>query len=297
MQKGDVEMQRISPMGLALLVAIALSGIASAPASAASFCYTAELYEGKPSGNYAASDCTGTAVALQTYVLFETATYIGTGLWCVKTAAGAALLPATNTACNAYSSPVDTGTYTRVEGPAIALEQGRAFPAKVSSSTGLLVFSGSGINLECNSATASGEIESYEDGKATIAATGCQTAFGKCKTGSKAGEIVASVTSKLVSYTNSKEEDKVGLLLAVSQTKITCGGIPLEVKGSVIAALTSQEGKGATSLAFGLNLKEGKQEIEEKEKPLEISVSGGKFEPATLTGELSESFEAEVMAL
>jgi hypothetical protein len=71
----------------------------------------------------------------------------------------------------------------------------------------------------------------------------------------------------------------------------------MEVRGSVIAAMTSTEGEEGKVLRFALVTKSKAQEVPDKENPLELSFEGSKFDAATTSAEFSETFTTQLVAL
>ncbi len=167
---------------------------------------------------------------------------------------------------------------------------GATFTSKAVGST---ILATANNTIICLGATNTGEITSLTEDKATIKFTGCTLAGGNsCETSGapNAKEIVAPVSSKIVSYTNGNDELKAALLLAprtsggANEVVIECDGIKVHVYGSVIGSITPED---PASLSFTAKyaVNSGVQEIAESANSLRARFGSGGTEKATQEGE------------
>lgn len=287
-------MRRIKIAGAALLMAAMFGAVGSGSASAKSFCGPSETGE----GNYTTATCGGTATALSNYILGEATQIIPNGLVCVKTNAAHALLRYTNSACTMASTPVDTGTFGRVEGTdGIVIRQNVAFPAKFKdTAVGSTVFkTPGGAEIKCTEGAGEGELASGSEGTMKITFKGCTSALGsECKSvGGMVGSITFSEKMKVINWEKKAEEFKRAELMEVEGTnEIECAGVKIDIKGSV-SGLSEKELEWASTLPLLFKEVEGAQEIHDSNK-LEAKVGEGAFESVTQSGTIDlEDFKLE----
>jgi hypothetical protein len=174
---------------------------------------------------------------------------------------------------------------------------GATFTSKASGSTALET----GANrVTCTAAQSAGEITSLTENKETIKFTSCTLASigANCTTNAAGSEIVVPVSSKIVSYLNSANELKAGLLLALrnsggeNKLEISCTGTKVKVYGSVIGAIEPED---TTSLSFTVKFAQTGhvQEIPETNS-LRVIFGGGATEKATLEGKVLLDFTLQV---
>jgi hypothetical protein len=174
-----------------------------------------------------------------------------------------------------------------------------------SKAVGNTVLATSSKTITCTGATNEGVITSLTEDRATIKFTGCTANGGvNCQslTGASAKEIVAPVSSKIVSILNSNNELKAGLLLAprnasnVNEVEFECGGVKVKVYGSVIGAVEPED-VSAKSLTVKLTVTNGVQGIPETTNSLRAKFGSGATEKATQEGTalLDFTLNVEVM--
>jgi hypothetical protein len=90
----------------------------------------------------------------------------------------------------------------------------------------------------CTATTVTGNITAAKAASLTLAFTGCKANLeGSCHTsGAPEGQETLSGTGSLVYI--KKTTKQVGLLLAVSATKILCGNVTINVRGSIVIPVT-----------------------------------------------------------
>jgi hypothetical protein len=136
--------------------------------------------------------------------------------------------------------------------------------------------------------------------------TGCESRGSTCASSSTAGEVVTKPLQGALGITNETveagvEHRAIGLdLYPAGKTgplaEFSCGGVPVVVKGSVIAPVTANKMSAASSLSYkALEGKQAPEQFEEEPKDvLETSFSGGAAEQSGLTGKFLLSSEEAV---
>ncbi len=143
-----------------------------------------------------------------------------------------------------------------------------------------------GQEVTCTADSNTGSITGAKTDTANVTFTGCEsvTLKAKCQSGANEGEIKTVELSSTLGYI-SKAAKTVGIDLKPKAGELfasfECGGVKIEVKGSVIGALTPINTK---TKSFKLKFKEtaGKQEVTKLEgEPTDVlmtSIAGGAFE-------------------
>lgn len=179
---------------------------------------------------------------------------------------------------------------------------GETFTSKAIGSSVLTQASGTAIT--CTGGTNEGVVTSRTEDRATIKFTGCTATGGSAcsSTGASAKEIVSPVSSKIVSYLENGTTLRAGLLLAPRnaanqnlQSNITCGTLAVEVRGSVIGAISPEDVMSQSfTVKFALNAS-NKQVIPDTVKPFEAKIGAtGSFEAATEKAETLLDFPLKV---
>jgi len=179
--------------------------------------------------------------------------------------------------------------------------------ATFTSKAGATVLATPSKKIECTTAKNEGVITSLTEDRATIKFSGCTSSSNNCQTGTETGVLLVPVSSKIVSYTNSSNELKAGLLLAPrnasgeNEVKFECGGVTDHVYGSVIGAIepagTTVADASSKSFSVKFVVTSGVQAITEKTNSLRARFSSGATEKATQEGEalLDFTLNVEVM--
>jgi hypothetical protein len=281
-------MKRSGLVGLGVVAALALSGIAALPASAnlSLACYKAQNDEFGVSGNYKNKTCTEkTAVLKGEYVLAEPTDFITEDLWCAKMTPVVGP-PGTGQYKNAKcTEKEEDGEYTEV----IVPEEQR----KEKAATGLpeisITLAGSSYPLDLNYESST-VVTKLEDGAGALLEgkglkllllTAAESSLGtfnadflnnieassnrKCHTSGDKTATVLSEGSFHIVYT-SLSPLELGILFLPHEVKVECEGVTTKVRGDVISSINEASDSGSLTSIKGKLEKgstAGSQEITE----------------------------------
>lgn len=261
-------MKRIMVSCVTLLAALAIAAIGSAAASAeVSRCVATDEVGGKLTGEFSASNCSGTAAALNQYALVNALTVVripGTiTLFCVEedAALGANLLPyATAEKCRKLeaTTPVDTGKWTEIS----ATFQGKSGVGTTVTSKSAVepafVATGEGgktVKVTCKKDTGSGEVASETSVLTSITYEECKNGAGNKVTVTNGCKFLLDLSGtvgiKGSGCTITVEAKTTGCVLTISGEQTIEGGAEYantgEFTGEVKSSLKGVKYKTSTA--------------------------------------------------
>jgi hypothetical protein len=152
--------------------------------------------------------------------------------------------------------------------------------------------------IVCTADTGSGEFENGASGTITVDFTGCKKEKVTCSSENAKGEkdpkeTILEVNAQLsvVNLLNSKKELDGGVVQTLTEPmKVSCGGVKVELRGSVLGLVTPINKEIATTETAKVEFKqkEGKQEAGECKEPTEVCE---KLKKEPFEAKIAEKFE------